>query len=84
MINRISPGDIDILLVVDVQNDFCAEGALAVPGGDEIVPIINKIAGYFAHVLLIQDWHPLGHHSFASAHPGRDHPCSVWRAGTVA
>ena len=65
------PGDTDILLIADLQNDFCAGGALAVPGGDEIVPIINNIAGHFAHVLLTQDWHPRGHHSFASAHPGR-------------
>jgi nicotinamidase/pyrazinamidase len=71
MTDRISPGDADILLVVDVQNDFCSGGALAVPGGDEIVPIINKTAGHFAHVLLTQDWHPLGHHSFASAQLGR-------------
>jgi nicotinamidase/pyrazinamidase len=71
MTDRISPGDADILLVVDVQNDFCSGGALAVPGGDEIIPIINKIAGHFTHVLLTQDWHPLGHHSFASVHPGR-------------
>ena len=71
MTKLIIPGDTDILLIVDLQNDFCAGGALAVPGGDEIVPIINKIAGHFAHVLLTQDWHPLGHHSFASAHPGR-------------
>jgi hypothetical protein len=71
MTKLIIPGDTDILLILDLQNDFCAGGALAVPGGDEIVPIINKIAGHFAHMLLTQDWHPLGHHSFASAHPGR-------------
>ena len=71
MTKLIIPGDTDILLILDLQNDFCAGGALAVPGGDEIVPIINNIAGHFAHVLLTQDWHPRGHHSFASAHPGR-------------
>jgi nicotinamidase/pyrazinamidase len=61
----------DALLVVDVQNDFCPGGALAVPRGDEIVPMINRLAGRFAHVLLTQDWHPADHRSFASAHPGR-------------
>src|ERR1700726_3379567 len=61
----------DVLLVIDVQNDFCPGGALAVPGGDEIVPVVNRLAGEFAHVILTQDWHPPGHSSFASAHPGR-------------
>jgi nicotinamidase/pyrazinamidase len=64
-------GEQDVLLVVDVQNDFCPGGALAVPGGDEIVPIVNRLARDFAHVVLTQDWHPSGHSSFASAHPGR-------------
>jgi nicotinamidase/pyrazinamidase len=64
-------GDSDILLVVDVQNDFCPGGALAVPGGDEIVPLINRAASGFRHVVLTQDWHPAGHRSFASAQPGR-------------
>jgi nicotinamidase/pyrazinamidase len=64
-------GDHDALLVVDVQNDFCPGGALAVPGGDEVVPVINRLAARFAHVLLTQDWHPAGHRSFASSHPGR-------------
>jgi nicotinamidase/pyrazinamidase len=62
----------DVLVVVDIQNDFCPGGALAVPGGDEIVPVINQIATRFEHVLLTQDWHPPGHYSFASAHPGRE------------
>ena len=61
----------DLLLVVDVQNDFCPGGALAVPGGDEVVPLINRLAQKFRHVVLTQDWHPPGHHSFASSHPGR-------------
>lgn len=65
--------DRDVLLVVDVQNDFCPGGALAVPRGDEIVPAVNRLARGFAHVVLTQDWHPLGHSSFASAHPGK-HP----------
>jgi nicotinamidase/pyrazinamidase len=63
--------DREVLIVVDVQRDFCPGGALAVPGGDEIVPIVNQLAGGFAHVVLTQDWHPAGHASFASAHPGR-------------
>jgi nicotinamidase/pyrazinamidase len=61
----------DCLLVVDVQNDFMPGGALAVPGGDEIVPLVNRIAADFAVVVLTQDWHPAGHASFASSHPGR-------------
>ena len=63
--------DRDVLIVVDVQNDFCPGGALAVPGGDAIVPAVNRLADDFAHVVLTQDWHPAGHASFASAHPGR-------------
>jgi nicotinamidase/pyrazinamidase len=61
----------DVLLVVDVQNDFCPGGALAVPGGDAIVPAVNRLAARFAHVVLTQDWHPPGHSSFAGTHPGR-------------
>lgn len=61
----------DVLLVIDVQNDFCPGGALAVPGGDEVVPAINRLARDFAHVVLTQDWHPAGHSSFASSHRGR-------------
>ena len=64
--------DHDLLLVVDAQRDFCPGGALAVPGGDEIVPIVNRLARKFAHVVLTQDWHPVGHSSFASAHPGNE------------
>ena len=64
-------GPRDVLLVVDVQNDFCPGGSLAVPAGDEVVPVINRFAGHFEHVVLTQDWHPAGHQSFASAHPGR-------------
>ena len=63
--------DRDVLIIVDVQNDFCPGGALAVPQGDEIVPVVNQLAGQFAHVVLTQDWHPRDHHSFASNHPGR-------------
>lgn len=56
------------LIVVDMQNDFCDGGALAVAGGDEIVPIINRLGQRFANVVLTQDWHPAGHASFASTH----------------
>src|SRR6516164_7970020 len=61
--------DQDVLLVVDIQNDFCPEGRLAVPRGDEVVPVINQLATRFKHVVLTQDWHPPGHLSFASANP---------------
>jgi nicotinamidase/pyrazinamidase len=63
--------DDDLLLIIDVQNDFCAGGALAVPDGDAVVPVINRLAGRFEHIALTQDWHPEGHRSFATAHPGR-------------
>jgi len=60
----------DALLVIDLQNDFCPGGALAVEGGDQIVPLINSLAQKFPHVLLTQDWHPAAHVSFATTHPG--------------
>src|SRR5690625_643672 len=60
------------LLVVDVQNDFCPGGALAVEKGDEIIPIINTIAPKFDSVFLTQDWHPSNHSSFASMHKGKE------------
>jgi nicotinamidase/pyrazinamidase len=66
----IAPLPTDALLVIDLQNDFCPGGALAVPEGDQIVPLINRLAQRFEHVILTQDWHPRGHISFASAHPG--------------
>jgi nicotinamidase/pyrazinamidase len=69
--SSMTAGENDVLLVIDVQNDFCPGGALAVPRGDEVVPVINRLASRFAHVVLTQDWHPAGHASFASAHPGR-------------
>jgi nicotinamidase/pyrazinamidase len=71
MAEMISIGPSDVLLVVDVQHDFCPGGKLAVPRGDEVVPSINRIAARFPHVVLTQDWHPAGHHSFASSHAGR-------------
>jgi nicotinamidase/pyrazinamidase len=63
--------DKDALLVIDVQNDFCPGGALAVPQGDEVVGPINELMEAFAHVILTQDWHPAGHASFASTYPGK-------------
>ena len=66
------PKKTDALLVVDVQNDFMPGGALAVPRGDEIVPLVNRIAAEFENVILTQDWHPRGHVSFASSHAGRN------------
>jgi nicotinamidase/pyrazinamidase len=59
------------LIVIDVQNDFLPGGALAVAHGDEVVAPINRLAARFANVLLTQDWHPRGHASFASSHPGK-------------
>jgi nicotinamidase/pyrazinamidase len=58
------------LIVIDVQNDFCPGGALAVPRGDEVVGPINRLIENFSAVVLTQDWHPAGHASFASSHPG--------------
>ncbi|WP_316149317.1 bifunctional nicotinamidase/pyrazinamidase [Cupriavidus sp. BIC8F] len=60
----------DCLLVIDVQNDFMPGGALAVPHGDEVVPVINRLARAFGHVVLTQDWHPVSHVSFAANHAG--------------
>src|ERR1700686_3711362 len=62
--------DDDVLLVIDVQNDFCPGGALAVADGDAVVPVINRLTERFDHVVLTQDWHPSGHGSFATSHPG--------------
>lgn len=59
------------LVVIDVQNDFCPGGALAVAGGDEIVAPINALMGEYDAVILTQDWHPAGHSSFASGHPDK-------------
>ena len=55
------PNENDVLIVVDVQNDFCPGGALAVPDGDGVLPIVNGLGGAFASVVLTQDWHPKGH-----------------------
>ena len=67
---QIRPGNDDLLLIIDVQNDFCPGGALAVADGDAVVPVINRLAERFDHVVLTQDWHPPGHSSFATSHPG--------------
>ncbi len=61
----------DCLIVIDVQNDFCPGGALAVAGGDEVVPIVNAAGRHFSHRILTQDWHPAGHRSFAGSHAAR-------------
>ena len=70
--SKIKPVDTDCLIVIDVQNDFCTGGALAVPDGEAVVPIINQLIGLFDNVITTQDWHPEGHLSFASSHPGRE------------
>ena len=59
------------LIVIDVQNDFCPGGALAVDEGDQVVPVINQLMGQFDHVILTQDWHTADHSSFASQHAGK-------------
>ena len=59
------------LIVTDVQNDFCPGGSLSVPRGDEVAPVINRLMELFEVVVASQDWHPLGHISFASTHPGK-------------
>jgi nicotinamidase/pyrazinamidase len=66
-----SASEREVLIAVDVQRDFCPGGALAVPQGNEIVPVVNALAWRFAHLILTQDWHPAGHASFASSHPGK-------------
>ncbi len=74
MSEAIKPGESDVLLVVDVQSDFCPDGALAVPEGDAVVPLVNRLMDRFSHVVLTQDWHTPGHSSFASAHRYRSDP----------
>ena len=71
MADKLTPGARDALVVVDVQNDFCPGGRLAVQKGDEVVPVVNELAKRFEIVVLTQDWHPPGHRSFATSHPGR-------------
>jgi len=61
----------DLLLVIDVQRDFCPGGRLSIANGDAVVPAINRLAGSFEHIVLTQDWHPADHTSFASQHAGK-------------
>ena len=68
MSEKIHPSSSDALIIVDVQNDFCTGGNLAVEGAEKIVPDINQFAEHFQNVVLTQDWHPAGHSSFASVH----------------
>ncbi len=72
---RIEAGD--VLLVMDVQNDFCPGGALAIPRADEVVAPILSVAPLFSHIVLTQDWHPPDHASFVTAHPGREPFASI-------
>ena len=67
----LTPGDADVLAVIDVQNCFVPGGTLPVPEGDKIIPIINRLAPAFRHVVITQDWHTKGHVSFASSHAGK-------------
>jgi nicotinamidase/pyrazinamidase len=68
---RVKPGDDDVLAVIDVQNCFLPGGTLPVPEGDKIIPLINRLAPAFRHVVITQDWHTKGHISFASSHQGK-------------
>lgn len=67
----VRPGEGDVLVVIDVQYDFCPGGALAVPDGDAVLPIVNRLTQRLPHMVVTQDWHPAGHQSFASSHPGK-------------
>lgn len=64
--------DTDVLLIIDVQNDFCEGGALEVPDGSAVVKPINEVAGRFRNVVITQDWHTPAHSSFASSHSGKE------------
>jgi nicotinamidase/pyrazinamidase len=64
-------GDADVLIIVDIQNDFCPGGRLAVPYGNDVVPVVNRLGQRFANIVITQDWHPPDHFSFASTHPGK-------------
>lgn len=61
----------DCLLIIDVQNDFCTGGSLAVPDAEAIIPLINELGPQFDNIVMTQDWHPAGHSSFASSHAGK-------------
>jgi len=73
----------DALIVVDVQNDFCPGGALPVPDGDLVVPVINRLMESFPLVVATQDWHPANHKSFAANHPGRQPGDVIELAGVL-
>jgi nicotinamidase/pyrazinamidase len=77
---RIAVDDSTVLIVVDVQNCFLPGGSLAVKDGDQVIPVINRIAKNFAHVIMTQDWHTPGHISFASTHAGKK-PFEVIKLG---
>lgn len=68
---KITPGARDVFIIIDVQNCFVPGGSLAVKEGDQIVPLVNRIARSFPHVVMTQDWHTPHHISFASSHPGK-------------
>ncbi|HWJ72668.1 MAG TPA: bifunctional nicotinamidase/pyrazinamidase [Kaistia sp.] len=68
---RVLTDSTSVLIVTDIQNDFLPGGALAVANGHDIIPAVNEIARRFKNVIITQDWHPAGHISFASTHPGR-------------
>jgi nicotinamidase/pyrazinamidase len=68
---KVKPDAASALIVVDVQNCFVTGGTLPVKGGEEVVPVINRLAGSFENVVVTQDWHTKGHASFASAHAGK-------------
>src|SRR5437763_162035 len=78
--DKIAIDDKSVLIVVDVQNCFLPGGSLAVKDGDQVIPILNRIAKSFANVVMTQDWHTPGHISFASAHPGKK-PFEVVKLG---
>lgn len=71
MSTNYEPGKNDVFVVIDVQYDFCSGGALAVPGGEAVLPVVNRLAQRMPHMIVTQDWHPAGHQSFASSHPGK-------------
>ena len=80
--SAIEPAAGDVLLVIDVQNDFCSGGALPVPGGDAIVPRVNELASAFPHTVFTQDWHTPGHSSFASTHGRKPYETTQLDYGT--
>ena len=88
MASQISIDSQDVLLAIDLQADFMPGGALAVDRGDEIVPLVNRLASRFEQVVVTQDWHPPGHASFASTHEGakpfETKAARIWRSDLMA